>query len=127
MVSTAAAAKSRFANQEMSSMRATPKWRGTVTIPARDGRPSRRSSRSTALEVHLLGPPEILVDGHPMKVDTRKAVALLAYLAVTGTPHNRDVLATLLWPGDDPDRATRQPASHPLDTEVGARRPMGPS
>ncbi len=60
---------------------------------------------SVALRVHLLGPPDILVDGHPMKVDTRKAVALLAYLAVTGTPHNRDVLATLLWPGDDPDRA----------------------
>ncbi|HEX2369834.1 MAG TPA: BTAD domain-containing putative transcriptional regulator, partial [Acidimicrobiia bacterium] len=60
---------------------------------------------SVALRVHLLGPPDILVDGHPMKVDTRKAVALLAYLAVTGTPHSRDVLATLLWPGDDPDRA----------------------
>ncbi len=60
---------------------------------------------SVALQVHLLGPPEILIDGHAMRVDTRKAVALLAYLAVTGTPHSRDVVATLLWPGDDPDRA----------------------
>jgi DNA-binding SARP family transcriptional activator len=58
-----------------------------------------------ALEVRLLGPPEVLVDGRPLRVDTRKAVALLAYLAVTGTPHSRDVLATLLWPGDEPDRA----------------------
>ncbi len=61
--------------------------------------------RGTALEVRLLGPPEVLVDGRPLRVDTRKAVALLAYLAVTSTPHSRDVLATLLWPGDDPDRA----------------------
>jgi DNA-binding SARP family transcriptional activator/tetratricopeptide (TPR) repeat protein len=31
-------------------------------------------------------------------VDTRKAVALLAYLAVTGRPTGRETLAALLWP-----------------------------
>ena len=38
------------------------------------------------LDIALLGTPEVLVDGAPLSVDTRKAVALLAYLAVTGWP-----------------------------------------
>ena len=54
-----------------------------------------------AVAVRLLGPPEILRDGRPVRVDTRKAVALLAYLALTGRPHSRDALAELLWPGHD--------------------------
>ena len=37
--------------------------------------------------------------------DTRKAVALLAYLAVTGRPHRRETLAALLWPESDQARA----------------------
>ena len=57
------------------------------------------------LTIALLGPPEVRVDGHPLQVDTRKAVALLAYLAVTGVPQSRDVLATLLWPEYPPERA----------------------
>ena len=34
-------------------------------------------------------------------MDTRKAIALLAYLAVKGGVHGRDSLATLLWPEND--------------------------
>lgn len=41
----------------------------------------------------------------PLQVDTRKAVALLAYLAVSGSPASRDQLAMLLWPEVDGDRA----------------------
>ena len=37
--------------------------------------------------------------------DTRKAVALLAYLAVTDRPHRRETLAALLWPESDQARA----------------------
>ena len=37
--------------------------------------------------------------------DTRKAVALLAHLALTDRPRPRDALADLLWPDTDPDRA----------------------
>jgi DNA-binding SARP family transcriptional activator len=55
--------------------------------------------------IALLGPPLIEVDGRPLDVDTRKATALLAYLAFTGRPARRDTLAGLLWPETSPDRA----------------------
>ena len=57
------------------------------------------------LDLYLLGPPRIERDGVPVHVDTRKATALLAYLAVTGERHSRDVLATLLWQESDQSRA----------------------
>jgi DNA-binding SARP family transcriptional activator len=50
------------------------------------------------LKVLLMGSPRIEVDGEPIKVDTRKAVALLAYLAVEGETVRRDSLAAMLWP-----------------------------
>jgi DNA-binding SARP family transcriptional activator/tetratricopeptide (TPR) repeat protein len=51
-----------------------------------------------AVSVQLLGPVRVLVDGAPLAVDTRKAVALLAYVAATGRPASREGLAALLWP-----------------------------
>ena len=53
------------------------------------------------LSIRLLGAPQIERDGRPVEVDTRKAIALLAVLAVTARPHARDSLAFLLWPGQD--------------------------
>ena len=53
------------------------------------------------LNIYLLGAPRIEHDGQPVEPDTRKAIALLAYLAVTGKRHTRDALATLLWPEFD--------------------------
>jgi DNA-binding SARP family transcriptional activator len=38
-------------------------------------------------------------------MDTRKATALVAYLAVTGQPQARDSLAALLWPDAETERA----------------------
>ncbi len=50
------------------------------------------------LKLYTLGPPRLELGGKPVDLHLRKAVALVAYLAVTGEPHNRDELATLLWP-----------------------------
>lgn len=56
------------------------------------------------LRVELLGPPRVEVDGAPLEVDTRKAIALLARLVVTGT-ERRGALTGLLWPNSDESRA----------------------
>lgn len=57
------------------------------------------------LSLYLLGAPRAESDGAPLVTDTRKAIALLAYLAVTGMGHTRDAIATLLWPDLDQVRA----------------------
>ncbi|MDQ3105606.1 MAG: AAA family ATPase [Actinomycetota bacterium] len=57
------------------------------------------------IEVRLLGPPRVERDGTLVAFDTRKAMALLAHLAVTERPRPRDTLADLLWPGTEPERA----------------------
>ena len=58
----------------------------------------------SCLALHLLGPPRVECDGVPIQVDTRKAIALLAYLAVTGESHRRASLVNLLWPEYDRSR-----------------------
>ena len=57
------------------------------------------------IELYLLGAPLLTLDSAPIQVDTRKAIALMAYLAVTGERHRRDALAALLWPDADQARA----------------------
>jgi predicted ATPase/DNA-binding SARP family transcriptional activator len=58
-----------------------------------------------SLKLFLLGPLRLERDGMPVKLDTRKNVALVAYLAVTGESHSREALITLLWPELEPSRA----------------------
>lgn len=53
------------------------------------------------IRIRLLGPVAVEVDGSPLDVDTRKAVALLSYLAVGRRPASRESLAALLWPEAD--------------------------
>lgn len=53
------------------------------------------------LELKLLGPSEVLHDGHPLKFRARKSLALLAYLAAEGGRHSRSELTALLWPESD--------------------------
>lgn len=57
------------------------------------------------LALSLLGNPLIERDGHPVNLERHKALALLAYLAVSGATHRRDTLATLFWPELDQTRA----------------------
>jgi len=52
----------------------------------------------TQLQLFLFGSPRLERDGVIVTVDTRKAIALLSYLALTGQLHSRDTLATLFWP-----------------------------
>lgn len=56
------------------------------------------------LEIKLLGSPHITIDDEPISVDTRKAIALLAYLAVSKQAHRRSSLTVLLWPESDQQR-----------------------
>src|SRR3954467_2136885 len=58
-----------------------------------------------ALEVSLIGPPRVTRDGQPVTFDTRKAMALLAHLALTARPRSREGLCELLWPGHDAEHA----------------------
>ncbi len=55
--------------------------------------------------ITLFGSPEITRDGASQHPDTRKALAVLAYLAVEGPTARRDRLAWLLWPESSQERA----------------------
>ena len=57
------------------------------------------------LRVSLLGAPSITVGRTRIETDTRKATALLAYLAVSEQPQRRATLAALLWPENDEQKA----------------------
>ena len=57
------------------------------------------------LRIALLGPPRVERDGAPIEVDTRKAIAMLAYLAIHPERHGRDAVAGLLWPDYDTEHA----------------------
>ena len=62
------------------------------------------------LELFLLGPPRLERDGVPLEFDTRKILALVAYMAVSGLEAGeahvrRDSLLALLWPELEPSRA----------------------
>ena len=57
------------------------------------------------LALFLLGAPRIERNQVPISVDTRKAIALLAYLAVTRQRQSRDKFAALLWPDYDQTHA----------------------
>jgi DNA-binding SARP family transcriptional activator/tetratricopeptide (TPR) repeat protein len=57
------------------------------------------------LVARLLGVASVEVDGAPLSVDTRKAVALLALLLVREDRLGRDTIAGLLWPDASSERA----------------------
>jgi len=56
------------------------------------------------LALHFLGPPQLYLNSEPVTTDRRKALALLAYLALAGK-QTRDSLSALLWPDYDQSKA----------------------
>ena len=81
-----------------------------------------RSAVKARISIELLGPVRVEVAGAPLAVDTRKAVALLAFLAVTSRPASRESLTALLWPeSDGPDaRAALRRTLSVLNAGLGA-------
>ena len=59
----------------------------------------------TRLNIYLLGTPRFECNGENIILDTRKASALLAYLAISKQRQSRDILAALLWPEFDQTHA----------------------
>ena len=77
--------------------------RGRSFAPTRPGIVTVRAV--APVDVMLLGPPRVVRDGTAVAFDTRKALALLAVLALADRPRPRDVLAELLWPEHDAEHA----------------------
>lgn len=59
----------------------------------------------TELSLRLLGTPIVALNNDPIEVDTRKAIALITYLAVTQQPHQRSTLAVMFWPDSNQERS----------------------
>ncbi|MCB0210696.1 MAG: protein kinase, partial [Anaerolineae bacterium] len=57
------------------------------------------------LKLFLFGSPRVELDDASVDIPRRKAMALLAYLAVNHQLHSRDALGTLFYPDNDQSRA----------------------
>ncbi len=57
------------------------------------------------LSILLMGSPRILLNSQQLTFRSAKAVALLAFLSMSGQVHDRAELALLLWPDSDSKRA----------------------
>jgi len=68
-------------------------------------RESLRCPEVAPVKVRLLGPRGSSTMGSRSPSTPRKAIALLAHLALSKGPRPRDVLAELLWPGHDTEHA----------------------
>jgi DNA-binding SARP family transcriptional activator len=62
------------------------------------------NSKMTRLRLAFLGSPEIYYHDQPLTFRTRKALALLIYLATEGGQHPREKLTALFWPDSDAGR-----------------------
>ena len=60
-----------------------------------------------SLRLHFLGIPRFERDDRPLELTSAKAVALLAYLAVTRAPQSRERLLGLLWADSSEDAARK--------------------
>jgi DNA-binding SARP family transcriptional activator/predicted ATPase len=75
-----------------------------------------------SLAIRVLGTPEIRVGERPLSFRTRKALALLVYLAVERGLHSRETLMALLWP-----ESSQSSAAATLRTTLSRlRKALGP-
>jgi len=75
----------------------------------------------TGFSLHTLGLPEIRADVSPVRLNLRKGLALLIYLAEAHGAVARDVMATLLWPESPPEtaRARLRRLLHRIELALG--------
>src|SRR3977135_2628980 len=75
----------------------------------------------TGFSLQTLGFPEIHGDNGPIKLNLRKGLALLIYLAEAQGAVARDVIATLLWPESPRDtaRARLRRMLHRIELTLG--------
>ncbi|MFN8561630.1 MAG: BTAD domain-containing putative transcriptional regulator [Anaerolineae bacterium] len=75
------------------------------------------------LRLYLFGLPRLEYQGIPVKIERRKALALVAFLALAEQRQSRDLIATLLWPDLDRDhgrsalRSTLRALTTPIPAE----------
>ena len=81
-----------------------------------------------SFQLSLLGGPRLDRGGRAIPIERRKALALLAYLALTGECQRRETLAAMFWPeGDGPEgraalRRTLSVLNAALDGGLDAQR-----
>ena len=81
-------------------------WRALLLVTAAAARQGYRvQDQPLVLRIQALGVPEAHLEGMLLHFPTKKALALLLYLAVTGTPQPREHLAALFWPDREDERA----------------------
>jgi DNA-binding SARP family transcriptional activator/pimeloyl-ACP methyl ester carboxylesterase len=75
----------------------------------------------TALSLATFGYPEVEADGRPVRLNLRRGLALLVYLAEAKGGVARDVLAALLWPETPAEtaRARLRRLLHRIEQAVG--------
>ncbi len=57
------------------------------------------------LRLSWLGPPELEREGHPIQLEMRKTLALLAYLCLSPQRPTREKIAAIFWPEFDQSHA----------------------
>jgi DNA-binding SARP family transcriptional activator len=78
---------------------------GLIGLPGLRRHRRQVSPRRVEEALMRLGTPEVDHSGRAITFPTRKALALLAYLAVEGGHHTREAIAALFWPESDAEQA----------------------
>lgn len=81
----------------------------------------------STLRLFLLGAPRLENAAEPVEIGRRKALALLALLAVTGKSHSREALAAMFWPeaARSDSRAALRRVLSDLNKQLGERWARG--